>query len=140
MKTWSCRDGSNLAQVLNRRIISAVVTSSQFKGGDTMSRIAALFTIVFFGVAGIAGSAWAQDIAPLGFKKAFDDDANARSPDSTPAAEAFLLRAYPETDIPTDASFATRSDWAALNAGAHSTGSWQLIGPSTATYPSVRHP
>src|SRR5437660_2281992 len=105
-----------------------------------MSRIAALFTMVFFGVAGIAGPTWAQDVLPLGFKKGFDDDANARSPDSTPAAEAFLLRAYPETDIPTDASFAARSDWAALNAGAHSTGSWRLIGPSKATFPSVLNP
>jgi len=106
-----------------------------------MGRIApALFTITFFVMAGVVGSAWAQDLAPLGFKKGFDDDANARSPDSTPAAEAFLLRAYPATDIPTDASFAALSGWAALNAGAHSSGSWQLIGPSKATYPSVLNP
>jgi hypothetical protein len=101
--------------------------------------IGALFTVVLFGMAGIAGPTWGQDVPPLGFKKGLDDDAT-RSPDRTPAAEAFLLRAYPEDGIPTDASFAAQSGWAALNAGAHSAGSWQLIGPSKATYPSVLNP
>jgi hypothetical protein len=105
-----------------------------------MARIAAaFFTAVFFVIAGVAGPAWADDPAPLGFKKALEDESD-RSPDSTPAAEAFLLRAYPATDIPTDASFAARAGWAALNAGTHSTGSWQLIGPSKATYPAVLNP
>ncbi len=103
-----------------------------------MRRIAAALSIFFFGLVGIAGSAWADDPASLGFKKPLEDEA--RTPDRTPAAEAFLLRAYPATDIPSDASWAARSDWAALNASAHSTGSWQLIGPSKATYPSVLNP
>jgi len=106
-----------------------------------MSRIAtALCTAAVFGIAGIVGPAFADDPPGLGFKKGIDDDADARTPDSTPAAEAFLLRAYPATDIPTDASFAARAGWAALDAGAHSTGAWQLIGPSKATYPSALNP
>jgi hypothetical protein len=106
-----------------------------------MSRIAtALVAVVLFGMAGIAGPTWADEVPPVVDKKGFSDDSDSRSPDSTPAAEAFLLRAYPGTDIPTDASFAALTGWAALNAGAHSTGSWQLIGPSKATYPSVLNP
>ena len=99
----------------------------------------ALIIAVLFGMAGIAGPAWADDIPPLGFKKSLEDESD-RAPDSTPAAEACLLRAYPAIDIPSDASFAARSGWVALNAGAHSAGSWQLIGPSKATYPSVLNP
>lgn len=60
-----------------------------------------------------------------------------RNPDATPDVEAYLLRAYPATDIPTDASFAARSGWAALNADPHSGGTWQLIGPSQAKQPGV---
>jgi hypothetical protein len=60
-----------------------------------------------------------------------------RNPDATPDVEAYLLRAYPAKDIPTDATFAARSGWAALNASSHSGGSWQLIGPSQATQPGV---
>jgi len=105
-----------------------------------MSRIAlALATAVLFGTAGIASPTWADDIPPLGFKKALEDESD-RRPDSTPAAEAWLIRAYPSIDIPSDASFAARTGWAALNATAHSAGSWQLIGPSKATYPSVLNP
>src|SRR5437899_2953821 len=63
-----------------------------------------------------------------------------RSPDFTPDVEAYLLRAYPEAEIPGDATLAAQSGWAALNASAHSTGSWQVIGPSKATYPAVLNP
>lgn len=63
-----------------------------------------------------------------------------RLPDNTPDVEAYLLRAYPETEIPGDATLAAQSGWAALNASAHSTGNWQLVGPSKATYPSVLNP
>ena len=77
-------------------------------------------------------SAWADDI---GFKKGLDEEAD-RAPDSTPAAEAFLIRAYPGDDVPASASLAARAGWAALNGGPHAAGAWQLIGPSKATYPS----
>ncbi len=36
-----------------------------------------------------------------------------------------------------EATIAAQREWAALNAGPHSPGSWQLIGPSKATYPGV---
>ena len=50
-----------------------------------MSRIAlALATAVLFGTAGIASPTWADDIPPLGFKKALEDESD-RRPDSTPA-------------------------------------------------------
>src|SRR5512144_1368019 len=104
-----------------------------------MARIAAALFVVLIGVAGIVGPARAQDAPPLGFKKSLDEESD-RTPDRTPAAEAFLLRAYPATDIPSDAQFAARSGWFALTAGAHSSGSWQMIGPSKATYPSVLNP
>jgi hypothetical protein len=87
----------------------------------------------------MAGMTCAQDIPPIGFKKPISDD-EGRSPDSAPGVEAYLLRAYPEMEIPGDATLAARSGWAALNAGAHSTGAWQLIGPSKATYPHQLDP
>ena len=98
----------------------------------------ALAIAVLFGIVGTAGPAWADE-DPIGFKKGLEDESD-RAPDRTPAAEAFLIRAYPGTDIPDNASLAARVNWAALNAGAHSAGSWQLIGPSKATYPSVLNP
>ena len=60
-----------------------------------------------------------------------------RSPDSTPDIQAYLLRAYPAAEIPLAATLAAQSGWTSLNAGAHSTGSWQLVGPSKATQPGV---
>ena len=60
-----------------------------------------------------------------------------RNPDATPDVEAYLLRAYPATDIPTDATFAAQSGWAALSGESHSGGQWHLIGPSKATQPGV---
>jgi hypothetical protein len=63
-----------------------------------------------------------------------------RGPDSSPDIEAYLLRAYPAADIPLEATIAAQNGWAALNASAHSAGTWQLIGPSKATYPAVLDP
>ena len=60
-----------------------------------------------------------------------------RSPDATPGIEAYLKRAYPAGDIPTDASWAAQTGWAAFNSGPHSNGTWQLIGPSSGTEPGV---
>jgi hypothetical protein len=100
---------------------------------------AVILTATLFGATGIAGPIWAQDLPAIGFKKSLDEESD-RAPDRTPAAEAFLIRAYPATDIPSDASLAARAGWAALSASAHSNGSWLLIGPSKATYPSVLNP
>ncbi|HET9697797.1 MAG TPA: hypothetical protein VFP40_13080, partial [Terriglobales bacterium] len=63
-----------------------------------------------------------------------------RGPDTTPEVQSYLLRAYPETEVPGDATLAAQSGWASLNASPHSAGSWSLIGPSKATYPSVLTP
>ena len=63
-----------------------------------------------------------------------------RSPDYTPEVEAYLLRAYPEAEVSGEATLAAKNGWAAIDASAHSTGSWQLIGPSKATYPAVLNP
>jgi hypothetical protein len=101
---------------------------------------AALVAVVLFCMAGIAGPTWADELPVLGDKKGLPDESNSSSPDSTPGVEAYLLRAYPETEIPGDATLAARSAWAALSAGTHSTGAWQLIGPSKATYPAVLNP
>jgi hypothetical protein len=60
-----------------------------------------------------------------------------RNPDSSPNVEAYLQRAYPGQDIPTDASFAAQRGWAALNSESHSGGNWRLIGPSRSVQPGV---
>jgi hypothetical protein len=61
-------------------------------------------------------------------------------PDYTPEVEAYLLRAYPEAEVPGEATLTARNGWAALKAGASSPGAWQQIGPSKATYPAVLNP
>jgi hypothetical protein len=66
--------------------------------------------------------------------------AESRNPDSSAQLEAYLLRAYPSDEIPIEATIAAQKGWASLNAGSHSAGSWQLIGPSKATYPAVLNP
>jgi hypothetical protein len=60
-----------------------------------------------------------------------------RSPDSSPDVQAYLQRAYPASDISIDSTIAAQNGWAFLNGGAHSTGTWELIGPSKATQPGV---
>jgi hypothetical protein len=66
--------------------------------------------------------------------------AETRVPDNTAEVQSYLLRAYPEAEVPGEATLAAVNGWASLNAGAHSLGSWQLIGPSKATYPAVLNP
>jgi hypothetical protein len=66
--------------------------------------------------------------------------AESKNPNSSPEIEAYLLRAYPGTEISGDATLAAKAGWASLNASAHSPGNWQLIGPSKATYPGVLDP
>jgi hypothetical protein len=66
--------------------------------------------------------------------------AETRMPDATAEVQSYLLRAYPAAEVPGEATLAALNGWAALNASAHSTGSWQLIGPSKATYPAVLNP
>ena len=73
-------------------------------------------------------------------KRALIGPNESRWPDYTPEVEAYLLRAYPDMEVSGDATLAASNGWAALNASAHSTGSWQLIGPSKATYPAVLNP
>lgn len=63
--------------------------------------------------------------------------ADQRNPDSTPDVQAFLQRAYPAADIPLDLTLAAQNGWASLNAVPHSSGVWQLMGPSKATQPGV---
>lgn len=60
-----------------------------------------------------------------------------RAADSSPDVEAYLKRAYPGGEVPMEATLAAQNGWAKLNANKHSAGSWQLIGPSQATYPPV---
>jgi hypothetical protein len=66
--------------------------------------------------------------------------AEAKNPDSSPEVESYLLRAYPESEVSGDATLAAMAGWSALNSNAHSAGSWQLIGPSKATYPTQLTP
>jgi hypothetical protein len=99
--------------------------------------VAALAAAVTFA---FASSAWADDLPEIGFKKEVKDEEDARSPAATPNVEAYLLRAYPATEVPGEATIAAQQGWAALNAASHAPGAWQLIGPSKATYPSVLNP
>jgi hypothetical protein len=80
------------------------------------------------------------DMRPGDNKRAVIGPHEPRWPDYTADVEAYLLRAYPEAEVPGEATLAARSGWAALNASGHSSGSWELIGPSKATYPSVLNP
>jgi len=73
-------------------------------------------------------------------KRALAAANDARFPDYTPEVEAYLLRAYPELEIPGEATIAAHDGWNTMNAGAHSAGAWELIGPSKATYPAVLNP
>ncbi len=66
--------------------------------------------------------------------------AESKNPNSSPEIEAMILRAYPADDVSGDATAAAQAGFAALNANAHSPGTWQLIGPSKATYPGVLDP
>src|SRR3954469_9867075 len=80
------------------------------------------------------------DSGPGEHKRALVGPNDARWPDYSPEVEAYLLRAYPEAEVPGEATLAARNGWATLNASAHSAGAWQLIGPSKATYPAVLNP
>jgi hypothetical protein len=81
-----------------------------------------------------------RDGEPGANKRALAGLAESRWPDYTAEVEAYLLRAYPEAEVPGEASIAAVNGWKALDASAHSTGTWELIGPSKATYPSVLNP
>jgi len=81
-----------------------------------------------------------DDKRPGDSKKALVGPNDARFADYNAGVEAYLLRAYPETEVPGAATLAAQSGWAAMNASGHSNGAWQLIGPSKATYPAVLNP
>jgi hypothetical protein len=80
------------------------------------------------------------DREPGANKRAQVGSMDVRVADYSAEVEAYLLRAYPAAEIPGEATIAAHQGWAALNAGAHSSGEWQLIGPSKATYPAVLNP
>jgi len=80
------------------------------------------------------------DSGPGEHKRAIIGPNDARWPDYSPEVEAYLLRAYPEAEVPGEATLAARAGWKTLDAAAHSSGAWQLIGPSKATYPAVLNP
>ena len=73
-------------------------------------------------------------------KRALIGPMDERWPDYTPEVEAYLLRAYPEAEVPGAATIAAINGWNAMKAGPHSDGAWELIGPDKATYPSVLNP
>jgi hypothetical protein len=111
----------------------------QSRGGNHVNRIARGCAIL--GLAFGAGAAWADDPVPeIGFKKPYGDEEAAKIPNNTPNVESYLIRAYPAGDLPGDATVAAVQGWAALNAGAHSLGTWSLIGPAKATYPHQLNP
>jgi len=56
------------------------------------------------------------------------------------AQQAAFERAYPASEIPLEATLNASTTWDAHTHGARSGGSWQLIGPSRAVYPSVLTP
>jgi hypothetical protein len=60
-----------------------------------------------------------------------------RHPDDTPDVEAYLQRAYPLDEVPIEATLAAQNAWAHLKSAGGSPGTWQLIGPSSATVPAV---
>ncbi|HVR09915.1 MAG TPA: hypothetical protein VMW75_17865 [Thermoanaerobaculia bacterium] len=60
-----------------------------------------------------------------------------RHPDDTPDVEAYLQRAYPLDEVPLSATLAAQNAWAHLQAAGGSSGTWQLIGPSSGTVPGV---
>jgi hypothetical protein len=80
------------------------------------------------------------DAGPGANKRALIGPNDQRWPDYTPEVEAYLLSAYPEQEIPGEATLAAHAGWNAMDAAAHSPGAWELIGPSKATYPAVLNP
>jgi len=79
-------------------------------------------------------------VRPADNKRALAGPNESRWPDYTAEVESYLLRAYPEAEVPASATVDAWTGWAAMSAAAHSTGAWQLIGPSKATYPAVLDP
>src|SRR5215471_184661 len=88
------------------------VTNVIRAGGKMRKITAGIISIALLGMTGLAS---AQDLPPLGFKKPLSDDTStSHSPDETPGVEAYLLRAYPATEISGDST----------------------LGPSKASYPA----
>jgi hypothetical protein len=55
----------------------------------------------------------------------------------TPAMEDFLKRAFPSNDVSSESTVAAWNGWQSLNVKPHSSGAWQLVGPSIANVPGV---
>jgi hypothetical protein len=77
------------------------------------------------------------DAVPGGNKHAVFSGSEYRGADYTPAVEQYLLRAYPADEVSDEATFGAWNGWNSINGNKHSTGTWQLIGPSTANVPGV---
>ncbi|HEV3457402.1 MAG TPA: hypothetical protein VHG32_12645 [Thermoanaerobaculia bacterium] len=60
-----------------------------------------------------------------------------RHPDATPDVEAYLARAYPLGEVAIEDTLAAQNAWAHLSSAGGSSGTWQLIGPSSGTVPGV---
>ena len=56
---------------------------------------------------------------------------------SSPDVEKYRNRAYPATEVQWAQTIGARQAWNAVQAAGASSGAWQLIGPSKATYPAV---
>lgn len=61
-----------------------------------------------------------------------------RSPDEGYEAEQAAIRAYPADDVPFQATLNAQQGWASIKSKSkNAAGTWELIGPSQATYPGV---
>src|SRR5262245_46062588 len=69
-----------------------------------------------------------DDVRPGDNKRAMVGANENRWPEYTPEVEKYLLRAYPAPDISGESTLNAHAGWAALNAGQHSNGAWDLIG------------
>jgi hypothetical protein len=98
---------------------------------------AVLITTISFGVM----SSFANSVGtPPPWIGKFDDDGDAGRLDQSFADQDYLSRAYPGTEIPFGATLNAQSAFEQVKgrgASAHATGSWSLIGPSTAIQPGV---
>ena len=115
-----------------------------FAGGLVIGAGALAFTAIKTPPPSIAASShqWLfkkgdRDAVPGANKRALFGATEYRNADYTPALERYLLRAYPETEVATEATVGAWDGWASISGKKHSTGTWQLIGPSTASVPGV---
>src|SRR6185436_3933057 len=126
-------------RLMTRRIKQLAIASVVLVAAVAMVSIAAkrFRHIESSAARGLAFKKGDPDREPGEHKRALAGVNDERWPDYTAEVEGYLLRAYPEAEVPGEATLAALAAWKNLNAGSHSAGSWQLIGPSKATYPAV---